>query len=458
MDKLVNQVGMFFVMIYLAKMLGPETFGLIGMLAIFTSVSQSLVNSGFSQALIQRSKNVTNEDLSTVFITNVSIASIIYLILFLSAPLIAKFYNESALVNVSRVLFIVLLIDALSVVSKAVLSIKVDFKSQAVASFFATLGGTLVAVFMANNGFSYWSLVGLTLTRSAISAALLGFYSNWKPTVNFYKASFSRLFSFGSKLLVAGLIATTVQNLYAVLIGRFFGATDVGYFTQAHNLTNTLSTIISAVFQNVTYPVMTSVNDDLPRLVSIYEKLIQLTIVVTIPFFAGFSAVAKDFVDVFLGNDWKPIIPLLMILSFARLITPLSVINLNILNAVGRSDLFLKVDLFKLPLAAAAMFASIPFGIEGVAWAMLLTVVISFFINAYYPSKLFGFTIMRQLEFCVKPGLAAGVMMLILGFVQFSTPVVTLVAKILTGIIVYISAITLLRINIMKDILLMLKN
>ena len=246
--------------------------------------------------------------------------------------------------------------------------------------------------------------------------------------------------------------------MYAVLIGRFFGATDVGYFTQAHNLTNTLSTIISAVFQNVTYPVMTSVNDDLQRLVSIYEKLIQLTVVVTIPFFAGFAVVAKDFVNVFLGNDWEQIIPLLMILSFARLLTPLSVINLNILNAVGRSDLFLKVDLFKLPLTVAAMFVSIPFGIEGVAWAMLLTVVISFFINAYYPSKLFGFTIMRQLVFFVKPGLAAGVMMLVLGFVQFSTPVVTLVAKILTGIIVYISAITLLRINIMKDILLMLKN
>lgn len=457
LDKVVNQIGMFFVMVYLARLLGPETFGLIGMLAIFIAISQSLINSGFSQALIQRSKHVTSEDLSTVFVTNIVVAFVLYAVLYFSAPYIAGFYNETTLVNVSRILFLVLFIDALSIVSRAVLSIRVDFKSQAIASFFSSLVGAVVAIYMANNGFSYWSLVGLTLTRAAISAILLGLFSKWNPGFRFYKASFSRLFSFGSKLLVAGLVATTVQNLYALLIGRNFGAADVGYFTQSHNLTNTLSSLISSVFQGVTYPIMTSVNDDIPRLVSIYERLIQLTVVITIPFFFGFASISNEFVNVFLGESWKPIAPLIMILSFARMITPLSSINLNILNAVGRSDLFLKVDLSKLPMTLLAIFVSVPFGIEAVAWAMLATVVISFFINAYYPGKLFGFGASKQLRVCVKPVVAAMLMFGAVSIVSINDPLLSFAVKILVGVSVYAITMTVLAPRLVRDTLFLVR-
>lgn len=457
LDKVVNQVGMFFVMVYLARLLGPETFGLVGMLAIFVAISQSLIDSGFSQALIQRSKHVTSEDLSTVFLTNIFIAFALYVLLYLSAPYIANFYNEATLVSVSRVLFLVLLIDALSVVSRAVLSIKVDFKRQAVASFFSSLSGAVVAIYMANKGYSYWALVGLTLTRSSVSAIILWFLSNWKFALGFSRASFSRLFSFGSKLLIAGLVATTVQNLYALLLGRSFGVAAVGYFTQAHNLTNMLSSLISAVFQSVTYPVMTSVNDDIPRLLSIYERLIQVTVVVTIPVFTGFALVSNEFVSFFLGNEWMPAVPLIMILSFARMITPLSAINLNVLNAIGRSDLFLKVDLSKLPVTLAAIFISVPFGINAVAWAMLCTVVLSFFINAYYPGKLFGFGALRQIGFCIKPICSALVMCGAVSIIDINDPLLSMLVKIFVGAAAYTIALILLRPSIIGDIFILVK-
>jgi O-antigen/teichoic acid export membrane protein len=457
LDKVINQIGMFFVMVYLARLLGPETFGLIGMLAIFIAISQSLINSGFSQALIQRSKHVTSEDLSTVFVTNIAVALVLYALLYFSAPYIAGFYNEPTIVNVSRILFLVLLIDALSVVPRAVLSIRVDFKSQAIASFFSSLVGAVVAIFMANNGYSYWSLVGLTLTRAAIFAILLGLFTKWKPGFRFYKASFTRLFSFGSKLLVAGLVATTVQNLHALLIGQKFGAADVGYFTQAHNLTNILSSLISSAFQGVTYPIMTSVNDDIPRLVSIYERLIQLTVVVTIPFFVGFASISNEFVNVFLGESWRPTVPLIMILSFARMITPLSSINLNILNAVGRSDLFLKVDLLKLPVTLLAIFVAVPFGIIAVAWAMLATVVISFLINTYYPGKLFGFGASRQIRVCAKPICAALIMFGAVSIVDIADPLSMLVLKILVGVCVYSMVLAMMAPRIVKDIFLLFR-
>lgn len=457
LDKIVNQFGMFFVMVYLARLLGPETFGLIGMLAIFVAISQSLIDSGFSQALIQRSKLVTHEDMSTVFVTNISIACMLYVFLYILAPYIADFYNEAALVNVSRILFLVLLIDALSVVSRAVLSIRVDFKSQAITSFFASSLSAIVAILMANNGYSYWSLVGLTLTRAAISALLLGLFSRWDTSLHFCKVSFNRLFSFGSKLLIAGLVATTVQNLYALLIGRSFGAVDVGYFTQSHNLTNTLSSLISSVFQQVTYPVMTSVNDDVPRLVSIYERLIQLTVIVTIPIFVGFSSIAREFVSVFLGESWMPIVPLIMILSFARLITPISSINLNLLNALGRSDLFLKVDLSKLPITLLAIFFSVPFGINAVVWAILGTVIISFFINAYYPGKLFGFGAVRQISVCIRPMCAALVMFVAISFVAITDPLLSLIIKIILGMGIYALSLYVLSPGLVKDIFQLVK-
>ena len=199
------------------------------------------------------------------------------------------------------------------------------------------------------------------------------------PKLIFSMESFKLLFKFGSNLMLAGFVATLINNLYVALVGRYFNATQVGYFTQAQNLSNNLSQFISSTLQGVTYPIMTSVKEDSERLVSIYTQLISVTMLVSLPMLIGFAAVSEEFVRIILGDEWLPVVPVLAALCFARTITPISWINLNILNAVGRSDLFLKVDLSKLPMNLGALFIALPYGIEGLAWAMVCTSFIAFF-------------------------------------------------------------------------------
>ncbi len=444
-------------MVYLASLLGPSDFGMVGMLAIFIALSESLINSGFTQALIQRSKSVSPEDLSTTFVSNIAISITLYLALYFAAPIIAVFFNQNALIEISRVLFSILIINSLSIVPRAILTIRVDFKSQAIAGFFAYLISGVIAVYLAHEGYSYWSLVSMAVSRSFITAALLGYYAKWMPGFNFSKESFSNLFSFGSRLLAAGVIATTLQNLAALLIGRNYGPTDVGLFTQAYNLTNTLSMLISSIFQRVTYPVMTSISNDRPRLLKIYVKIIQLTVVVAFPVFVGFSLVAIEFVDIFLGESWKPIVPLLIILSYARLFTPLSAINMNILNALGRSDLYLRVDMFKVPISVLGMLLAVPVGLETTAYAMVIVSAASFFINAYYPGKILGFGALTQLSFCVRPGVAVAIMASSIFLIEIESPVLSLLAKILIGTVTYVSALFFLRVKIASEILQLLR-
>jgi teichuronic acid exporter len=436
-DRIINQLGNFLLLIYLSRTLSPSDFGLIAMLAIFLALAQSLVNSGFSQALIQKSTKVTENDLSTVFYVNIILSMLLYFLFYTLAPFIASFYDQPELIDLSRILFLVIIINAISLVPKVKLLIAIDFKTQGLINSVSMIVSVFVAVYMVHYDFGYWSLVGMELSKSLISSILFIGNSKWRPKLLFSKESFEGLFAFGSKLLVAGLIATTVQNLYSVLIGRHFNATQVGYFQQGFNYTNMLAVTLSSVVQGVTYPVMTSIQEDKARLVQMYIKVMGVVTLFTFPVFVGFSAVAEEFVLIFLGDKWIPIIPILIILSFARLITPISSMNLNILNARGRSDLFLKTDLSKLPMTIGALFIAIPYGILGIAIAQLFTTFISFFINTYYPGKLFGFGAKAQLKQIFPIAIASVLMYLSIAFIKFDSLEIQMLIKIVVGGAVY---------------------
>jgi teichuronic acid exporter len=436
-DKAVNQVGYFFVIVYLAKLLGPNDFGLIGMLSVFILISDSLVNNGFSQALIQRSQHATDDDFSTVFISNLLLSCCIYGILYASAPFIADFYNQPELIDISRILFFVIIFNALNVVARAKLNIVVDFKSQAIANSFATVLGAFTAIWSAVNGMGYWALIFLTLVKSLVNLLICWFYVRWFPSIKFCKHSFRRLFGFGSYLMLAGVVATVVNNLYVMLIGRFFNTASVGYFTQATNVTNFLSQFITATLQGVTYPILTSIKEEKEKLIKIYKLLISVTLIVSLPALLGFCAVSKEFVLLFLGEQWLPAIPVIQLLCIARTITPISAINMSILNAVGRPDLFLKIDLSKLPMTLGALFVAIPFGIEGVAWGMLVTSFVSFFINSYYPGKLFGFGAIEQFKVGWRAVVSAVIMFFTVELVSINVIWLALGVKIVVGIVTY---------------------
>lgn len=445
-DRLINQLGYLAVTVYIARLIGPESFGLIGMLTIFMLLAESAVNNGFTQALIQRSQQLTEADASTIFYVNFGWGVAVYALLYFIAPYIADFYSEPVLVEISRVLFVVILINALSVVARAKLTINIDFKSQAIVSTISTFCSSIVGIYLALEGYGYWSLVWLLIVKSSISALGVWFFCRWLPKFTFSVESFKSLFKFGSNLMLAGFVATFVNNLYVALVGRYFNAAQVGYFTQATTLSNNLSQLISSTLQGVTYPIMTSVKEDNQRLVNIYTQLISITMLVSLPMLIGFAAVAEDFVKLTLGKDWLPVIPVLVALCFARTITPISAINLNILNAVGRSDLFLKVDLSKLPMTLVALFIAMPYGIEGLAWAMVCTSFIAFFINAYFPGKLFGFGGIAQLRVAYKYIIASAIMYFAVSLISISYSLwLNLIVKIFIGAVIYFAVLVILR-------------
>lgn len=444
-DKVVNQLGYLAVTIFIARLIGPKSFGLIGMLTIFMLLVESVISNGFAQALIQRSGQLTENDTSTIFYVNFIWGILMYLLLYFCAPLIADFYNQPELIGISRLLFIMIIINSLTVVARAKLTIDLDFKSQAIANTFATLLSSIIGIYLALEGYGYWSLVWMLVTKSIFNSLGLWFFCRWIPKLLFNIDSFKSLFKFGSNLMLAGLVATFVNNLYVALIGRYFNATQVGYFTQATNLSNNVSGLISSTLQGVTYPIMTSIKEDRTRLTDIYIQLVSVTMLFSLPFLIGFAAIAPEFIHLTLGDEWLAAVPVLVALCFARAITPISAVNMNILNAIGRSDLFLKIDLSKLPLTLGALFIALPYGINGLAWAMVCTSFIAFFINAYYPGKLFGFGGIKQMKVGYKYIVACVVMYGVVKSIQLDYEILEILIKIIVGIFSYFISLAILK-------------
>lgn len=386
----------FVIGIILARILMPADYGLIGMLAIFFALSQLFVESGFSNALIQKIDR-TETDFSTIFYFNLSVSIVLYLILFLTAPLIANFYDTPELTPLTRALSLNIIIGSFSIVQQARLKIQLDFKTPAIITLLSVLISGLLGIFMAYKGYGVWALVVQSLSSTVLRSLLFYILTKWQPLFSFSFQSLKQLFGFSSKLLVAGVVANTVNNLYAILIGKLFNAQDVGFYTRARQFPELLSTTITSITQGVTYPILTALQNERERMVAVYGKLMRTIVFFTIPVLTLFAVLAEPFVRLILTEKWMPIVPLIQWLCFARMITPISALNMNILNAIGRSDLFLKVDLIKLPMTLVVLIISVPFGLKAVVIGNLMTTIVSFFINTYYPGKLFGYGAWRQI-------------------------------------------------------------
>lgn len=452
-DKLVNQLGYLAVTIYLARIIGPEGFGLIGMLTIFMLLLDSTVSNGFSQALVQKSKFLTDDDCSTVLYTNIAWGLFIFCVLYWAAPAIARFYDEPALTGIARLLFIVVVINSLSVVVRAKFLIAIDFKSQAGAGVGATILSSILAVYLALNNYGYWALCWLIISRSTFNTIFLWLLCRWVPKLVFNVNSFKSIFKFGSNLMLAGFVATLVNNLYVALIGRYFKAADVGYFTQANNLSSYLMQLISSTLQGVSFPLLSSLQDDNERLRQLYKKFLSAAMMVSLPVMLGLSAISNEVVSLLLGEEWLPVAPILSAICLAKSITPINALNMNILTAIGRSDLFLKIDLLKLPVSLITLFLAIPYGIVTIAWSFVLLSLISFFINAYYPGVIFGLGGMQQLKIAKNYILASFFMYIIIYFINVESVVISLLMKVTCGAVIYVITLLFMRDDYLKQFL-----
>jgi O-antigen/teichoic acid export membrane protein len=452
-EKFSVQGFQFIIGIILARLLMPEDFGLIGMLAIFMAISQLFIDSGFAKALIQK-QNRTETDYSTVFYFNLAISVIAYCLLFISAPLIAAFYKTPELTILTRVFSLTIIINAFTGVQTTILTIEINFKRLAKLNFISTLLGGIIGLIMAYAGFGVWALVGQAIIRAIIYNIILWYGTKWKPTAVFSTDSFKTLFRFGSKLLLAGSIATVVNNMYSILIGKVFSPKEVGYYTRGTQYTDLVSGTVTSVLQSVTFPLLASVQEDKERMIRIYKQIFRSTAFFIFPIMTLFAILAKPFVCFLLTEKWIAIVPLLQWLCFARLITPISSLNLNILSAMGRSDLFLKIDILKLPMVLVAMIIAIPYGINAVVIGNFITSFIAFFFNAYYPGKILNWGAFEQMRE-MKSIFFATIIMSILTYMTihfFEEDVLKLMVGGITGIICYCAIALIMRFPEIKEL------
>jgi len=383
--------------IIMARLLIPADFGLIGMLAIFLAVSQSFIDSGFSIALI-RKQNRTEVDFSTVFYFSIVVGLFFYFILFFVAPYIALFYEAPILKDLTRVVAINIFIGSLTIVQRAKLTINMDFKTQMKASTLAVIVSGLIGVGVAYKGFGVWALVIQSLVNGIINMIMIWIYAHWSPTKTFSVASFRDLFSYGSKILLANLINTIYNNIYTLVIGKNFSKADVGYYTRADSLTQFPSSNITGILQRVTFPVLSTIQDDDEKLRENYRKFLRLSAFVIFPLMIGLFALADPLVRLLLTDKWSDVIILIQILCLSQMWYPIHAINLNLLLVKGRSDLLLRLEFIKKTIGISILLITLPFGVVSMCGGLVIFSLIALFINTYYTGKFIQVAYWQQMK------------------------------------------------------------
>lgn len=396
-ERIATQAIQLIVMLILGRMLGPEAFGLVGMLAIFIAISQTFVDSGFSSALIRKQER-SEADYATTFYFNIVVSLSCYVLLFICAPYIADFYHQPELINLTRVLGIVILANAFAIVQRTRLTVVMDFKTQAKASLLSVSCSTIIALVLAYCNFGVWSLVGQTLSFAIINVILLNVFDPWLPKCWFSKSSFKELFGFGSKLLTSGLLDTVYNNIYQIIIGKLFNTGQLGLFSQAKNLSSIPAMTLTGVIQRVTYPMMSHIQNDQQALDKAYLLTLRLAAVVIFPIIIGLGLIAKPLLSVLLGEEWQSAAELMSILCIGYMLYPIHAINLNLLQVKGRSDLFLQLEIIKKVVTTIILVITVPLGIKAICVGIVIQSYLALFINTYYTGKLSSLTMLKQFK------------------------------------------------------------
>lgn len=387
----------FVVMIVLARLLTPADFGLIAMLLVFTGVAALLVDGGFGTALIQR-QHTTADDETTVFLSGVAIACIVAVALWFAAPLIAAFYSQPALTGLTRLLLFVLPLGALAAVPDALLTQHLDFRSRTAAEAIASLCSGVAAVLLAWRGFGVWSLAWQAIIALGARASLLWFLSGWRPRGRFRTASFHALFGFGSYMLMANLLNVITIRLQSLLIGKFFDAKTLGYYTLAQNTQLAPAQLIGNLLNRVGLPVFSTVADQPEKLANALKLSLRLAFFVFTPCMVGTAVIAKPLIIAVYGARWSPAAPLLSVLALAIAFWPLHALNLSALSARGRSDLMFRLELVKCVTSIGLIGAASLYSVMAVAFAVLASSVASVGINTWYSRRLLGYGLLAQLH------------------------------------------------------------
>ncbi len=394
----VFSFGMTFIVgIVLARILSPDDYGLLGIITIFTAICDALIKAGFSSALI-RKKEASEDDYNTVFIVNLFMSILLYIVLFITAPLIAQFFHREELTILTRVTTISMIFGALAIVQSTRLTKQLDFKKQTKITISSSILSGIAGIVMALSGAGVWALVVQSIVAQLFRTILLWFYNKWVPKLRFSSDSFHELFGFGWKMMLSGLLNALWMDLYKIVVGKFYSPASLGQYTRAESFANLPSGNITSIVQRVTYPVLSNIQDDKERMVAAYRKIIKMTMFATVPLMFFIGAISEPLVNCLIGTKWHDAATYLPLICIGSTLYPLHAINLNMLKVQGRSDLFLGLEIVKKTISLAPLFIGAFLGIIPMLYANLVTGAIAFFLNSYYSGKLLNYNSWLQIK------------------------------------------------------------
>lgn len=394
----VAQFGVtFLVSIVLARLLSPDDYGLIGIITIFTAVCTTLINGGFTTALI-RKKDATDDDYNTAFIVNLGISLLLYAVIYFCSPFIADFFHREELVALTQVSSLGMIIGALGLVQQTRLTKRIDFKTQTKITIVASVTSGIVGIVMALMGLGVWSLVAQSLTSQGIRTILLWVANKWIPQFRFSSESFHELFGFGWKMMVSGVLDTVWKELYQVIVGKFYSPATLGQYTRAKQFSTLFSSNLTTVIQRVTYPVLSNIQDEKERMIAAYRKIIKITMFITAISMFFLGAISEPLLYCLIGPKWYEAATYLPLICITGSFYPLHAINLNMLQIQGRSDLFLGLEIVKKIVGIFPLLVCFMYGVMPMLYVSVLTGIIYYFLNSYFSGKFLGYSPWMQIK------------------------------------------------------------
>lgn len=442
--KIMERVGVqgvqFIVQIVLARLLLPEDYGLLSLVTIFIALANVFVQSGFSTALIQK-KNVDEYDFSSILFMSLFVANILYVIIYFISPVIADFYKESQLILILRILAITLFFGAINSVQNAIIAKKMDFKKLFLSSLIAVIISGMSGIFLAYQGYGVWALVFQQLINQLLITITLWFTLKWRPKLIFSLSRVKYLFSYSWKLLVSSLLETLYMNLRNLLIGKIYTPTSLGIYTRGQQFPQLIVENINGSIQSVMLPTLSSEQDNKERVKSIMRRAIVTSSFLVCPMMIGLAAVSESLIKILLTEKWMDCVIFVQIFCFVYMLMPIHTANLQAINALGRSDIFLKLEILKKVVGIIILIITIPLGVHAMAIGVLIGSIISSFINSYPNLKLLNYSYKEQIIDIMPSFILSMCMGIIVYMVNYINmmPILTLIIQIIIGVFVYIT-------------------
>lgn len=452
------QIVSFIVSIVLARILAPKDYGTIALVTIFTTILQVFVDSGLGTALIQK-KDADDLDFSSVFYFNFGMCLVLYLGMFIAAPFIAAFYKDPSLTPVVRVISLTIVISGVKGIQQAYVSRNMLFKRF----FFSTLGGTLFSAFLgvglAYAGYGVWALVAQQLANAAIDTLILWLTVKWRPKKMFSWKRLKSLLKFGWKLLVSSLLDTCYNNLRNLIIGKMYSSSDLAFYNQGDKFPKVIATTINTSIDSVLLPTMSSAQDDRERVKNMTRRAIKTSIYIIAPLMMGMAFCAEPIVHLVLTDKWLPCVQFLRIFCITYMFWPVHTANLNAINAMGRSDWFLKLEIIKKVVGMVLLLSTMWFGVRAMAYSLLVSSVFSQIINSWPNRKLLNYGYIEQVRDFTPAILLAvgmGICVYFIGYIPLPT-IVTLIIQVIAGAAIYIIISAILKLEEFEYLIEMIK-